>query len=45
MPLVFHNEELVWAPGIGVAWDFRARGTEPSLLFSWNQAGAELGVD
>jgi tRNA(Ile)-lysidine synthase len=43
MPLVFHNEELVWAPGIGVAWEFRARGTERSLLFSWNQARAEPG--
>ena len=36
MPLVFRDDELVWAPGIGVASDFRARGGERSLLFSWN---------
>ena len=36
MPLVFHDEELVWAPGIGVAWNFRAQGAERALLFSWN---------
>ena len=36
MPLLFRDGELVWAPGIGVAWNFRAHGSEPSLLFSWN---------
>ena len=42
MPLVFHDEELVWAPGIGVAWDFRAQANERALLFSWNHLGEEL---
>ena len=43
MPLVFHDDELVWAPGIGVASDFRAQATEPALLFSWNDAAGRPG--
>ena len=43
MPLVFHDDELVWAPGIGVASDFRAQATEPALLFSRNDAAGRPG--
>lgn len=45
MPLVFRDEELVWAPGIGVACRFRAQRSEPSLLFSWTTSAPTAGVD
>jgi tRNA(Ile)-lysidine synthase len=35
MPLVYLNDELVWAPHVGVAWNFQAHGRERALLFSW----------
>jgi tRNA(Ile)-lysidine synthase len=35
MPLLFCGEELVWVPGIGVAWEFRPARGERALLFTW----------
>ena len=43
MPLLFHDEELVWAPGVGVAWNFRAQGGERALLFSWKAPSITVG--
>ena len=36
VPLVFCDDELVWAPTIGVASKFRAQASERALLFSWS---------
>jgi tRNA(Ile)-lysidine synthase len=35
MPLLYLNDELVWAPGIGVDSNFQAHGRERALVFSW----------
>jgi len=35
MPLLYLNDELVWAPRIGVDWNFQAHGRERALVFSW----------
>jgi tRNA(Ile)-lysidine synthase len=38
LPLVFCGEELAWAPGVGTAWEFRARPGEPGLRPVWDPA-------
>jgi tRNA(Ile)-lysidine synthase len=35
LPLIFHGEALVWAPGIGVDCAFQARRGQPGLLPCW----------
>jgi tRNA(Ile)-lysidine synthase len=35
MPLLYLNDELVWAPGIGVDSNFQAHRRERALEFSW----------
>jgi len=35
MPLLFCGEQLVWAPGVGVAAEFAARPGKASWRFSW----------
>jgi len=36
LPLIFHDEMLVWVPGIGVDCAFQAGKGEPALLPSWS---------
>jgi tRNA(Ile)-lysidine synthase len=36
MPLLFCGDELVWAPAIGVACEYQARGSEPGLVPGWD---------
>jgi tRNA(Ile)-lysidine synthase len=35
LPLVFCGDALAWVPGIGPAWDFRARPGEPAYRPVW----------
>lgn len=35
LPLLFHGEQLVWVPGVGIDCSFRARRGEPALAPSW----------
>jgi tRNA(Ile)-lysidine synthase len=43
MPLLYLDEQLVWAPLIGAACAFRAKGREHALLFSWRELGPAPG--
>jgi tRNA(Ile)-lysidine synthase len=36
IPLLFRGEALVWAAGVGVAWEFQAQPGEDALSFSWS---------
>ena len=38
LPLIFHEEMLVWVPGIGVDSAFQAEKGEPALLPRWSPA-------
>jgi tRNA(Ile)-lysidine synthase len=38
LPLVFCGDELAWVPGIGPAWEFRARPGEAGLRPVWEPA-------
>ncbi|MCU0803490.1 MAG: tRNA lysidine(34) synthetase TilS [Burkholderiales bacterium] len=38
LPLVFCGDDLAWAPGVGTAWEFRARPGEAGLLPHWEPA-------
>jgi tRNA(Ile)-lysidine synthase len=38
LPLIFHDEMLVWVPGIGVDCAFQAGKGEPALLPRWSPA-------
>ncbi len=38
LPLIFHDEMLVWVPGIGVDCAFQAGKGEPAILPSWSPA-------
>jgi tRNA(Ile)-lysidine synthase len=42
MPLVFFGDRLAWVPGIGVAIDFRAEGTEAGVQPEWHEAAERL---
>jgi tRNA(Ile)-lysidine synthase len=35
LPLLFHGEDLVWAPGLGVDAKFLSAGGEPAVLPDW----------
>ncbi len=39
MPLLFCGEQLVWAPGIGVAVEYQASAGEPAWRFHWRAPG------
>ena len=39
LPLLFHNERLVWVPGVGIAADYACEPGQPGLLPSWRVAG------
>jgi tRNA(Ile)-lysidine synthase len=38
LPLVYCDDVLVWAAGIGIDCEFRARGREAALVPEWSQA-------
>lgn len=42
MPLLFHGEELAWAPGVGVALEYRCPAGEPGLAPHWEAGGDTL---
>jgi hypothetical protein len=35
MPLLFHGGRLVWAPGIGIAADYRSEADDEGLEPRW----------
>jgi tRNA(Ile)-lysidine synthase len=35
MPLLWCGENLVWVPGVGVAWDYRCLAGEAGVLPCW----------
>ena len=39
LPLIFHDETLVWVPGIGIDCAYHARKGEAGLLPRWSQSG------
>jgi tRNA(Ile)-lysidine synthase len=39
MPLLFHGERLVWAPGVGIAAEYACEAGEPGLRPVWTVAG------
>jgi tRNA(Ile)-lysidine synthase len=39
MPLLFHGERLVWAPGVGIAAEYACPPGEPGLRPLWRVAG------
>ena len=39
MPLLFHGERLVWAPGVGIAAEYACAPGEPGLKPLWRVAG------
>jgi tRNA(Ile)-lysidine synthase len=39
LPLLFHNERLVWVPGVGIAADYACEPGQAGLLPSWRVAG------
>ena len=39
MPLLFHGERLVWAPGVGIAAEYACAPGEPGLRPLWRVAG------
>ena len=39
LPLLFHDNELVWVPGVGIASDHACRGAAEGISPSWRVAG------
>ena len=39
LPLLFHDNELVWVPGVGIAAGYACRGAGEGLSPSWKVAG------
>lgn len=35
MPLLWCGEDLVWVPGVGIAWEYRCAPDEPGVLPHW----------
>jgi len=39
LPLLFHDDALVWVPGVGIATEYACRGAAEGISPSWRVAG------